>query len=118
MLTDAIVEAKTIAASSKLARQQLADVPTLSMVVQNRLMYSVRRRVENALVAGDGTGEHLLGIMHTPGISIVDYTAEPLADLALAGIADILSADAETERRRAQPGRLGLDAGREGVRLG
>ena len=95
VLTDATVVARTIANWSKLARQQLADVPTLSMVVQNRLMYACRRRVENALVAGDGTGESLLGIMHTDGISVVDYTAAPLADLALAGIADILHADAE-----------------------
>jgi hypothetical protein len=97
VLADGTVEAKTIAAWSKLARQQLADVPTLSMVVQSRLTYSVLRRVENALVAGDGAGENLRGIMHTPGITVVNYVAEPLADLALAGIADILGANAQPD---------------------
>jgi HK97 family phage major capsid protein len=95
VLDDGIVEAKTIAHWNKVRRQQLADVPTLSTVVSTRLSYGVSRRVENQIVAGDGTGENLRGILHTTGISVVDYTAEPLADLALAGIADILGANAE-----------------------
>jgi HK97 family phage major capsid protein len=96
-LQDAQVVAKTIAHWMKLRRQQLADVPALGQVVQTRLSYGVLRRVENQLVAGDGTGENLLGLIHS-GIPVVDYLADvPLADLALSGIVDVLAANASPD---------------------
>ena len=96
ILTDAQVVARTIAHWSKLARQQLADVPSLATVVQGRLTYGVLRRVENAILAGDGVGENLLGILNTTGIADVVFAGgTPLTDLSLTGIVDVLLADAE-----------------------
>jgi hypothetical protein len=95
-LGDGLVEAKTIASWQKIARQQMSDVPMLSLAVSNRLTYSVLRRVENALVAGDGTGDNLTGIINTTGIAAIAYTGgTALADLALDGIVAVLASDAE-----------------------
>lgn len=65
--------AKTIAAWKKLRRQQLADVPALAQTINSRLFYSVNRRLENQILAGDGTGANLLGLLHTTGIADVAY---------------------------------------------
>ena len=97
-LTDAQVVAKTIAHWFKLKRQQLSDVPALGTVVQNRLTYGVLRRLENQLVAGDGTGDNLTGILSTSGIASVAFAAgTALSDLSLSGITDVLLSDAEPD---------------------
>jgi hypothetical protein len=52
----------------------------------------VLRRLENQIVAGDGTGQNLTGLIHS-GIPDGTYTAGvPLAVLALSGIVDVLTA--------------------------
>ena len=97
-LADAEVVAKTIAHWFKLKRQQLADVPALGTVVQNRLTYGVLRRLENQIVAGDGTGENLTGILATSGIASVAFAAgTALSDLSLTGITDVLLSNAEPD---------------------
>ena len=86
-LEEAEVVAATIAVWVKLKRQQLADTPQLSQVVTNRLTYSCLRRLENQVVAGDGLGENILGILNTVGIgSVVFDAASALSDLTLDGI--------------------------------
>ncbi|HEX4034384.1 MAG TPA: phage major capsid protein [Solirubrobacteraceae bacterium] len=96
VLTDALVIAKTIAHWFKLKRQQLADVPALGTVVNNRLTYGVMRRVENQIVSGDGEGDDLLGILNTAGIATVAFDGSvPLSDLSLDGIVDVLTAEAQ-----------------------
>ncbi|MDX6532811.1 MAG: hypothetical protein QOF68_555 [Gaiellales bacterium] len=92
---DAEVKFRTIPHRVKIPRQQLADVPSLS-VIENRLVYGVLRRVENQIVAGDGTGENLRGVLNTVGIGTVAFDAGvPLGELPLAGIVDVLLSDAE-----------------------
>lgn len=94
-LTDAQVVAVTIAHFTKLKRQQLSDVPALATLIQNRLTYGVLRRVENQVIAGDGVGENMLGILATPGIGDVAFAAgEALTDLSLDGIVNTIMADA------------------------
>jgi Phage capsid family len=86
-LDDAEVVTQTIAHWLKLQRQQLADVPSLATTVQTRLTYGVMLRLEDAVLAGDGIGQHIRGILATPGIIDVPYVAGgPLSDLALDGI--------------------------------
>ncbi len=92
---DAEVVAQTIPAWVKVPRQQLADVPMLQQTLQGRLMYAVMRRIENQIVAGDGTGQNLRGILNTTGIANVAFDASaPLSDLTLDAITTVLVSDA------------------------
>jgi HK97 family phage major capsid protein len=92
---DAECVAVTIPAWLKIARQQLADLPMLQATLTGRLMHSVQRRIENQIVAGDGTGQNLTGILHTSGIgSIAFSTSEALSDLTLDAITTVLVSDA------------------------
>lgn len=92
---DATVVAQTIPAWVKVPRQQLADVPMLQQTLQGRLMYAVMRRVEDQIVAGDGIGQNLRGILNTTGIGVVAFDAtQPLTDLALDAITTVLVSDA------------------------
>jgi HK97 family phage major capsid protein len=103
-LVDATVEAKTIAHWVKIPRQQLADVPALATVTQSRLTYGVMRRLENQIVAGDGQGENLLGILNTSGVGSIAFAAgEPLSDLTLDAISAVLVSDAEPNGVVANP---------------
>jgi HK97 family phage major capsid protein len=95
-LTDGQVVARTIATWLKLKRQQISDVPQLAQTANDRLVYKVNRRLENQIVAGDGTGENLIGILNTTGIGSEAYTAgDVLADDVSKGIRDVLLSDLE-----------------------
>ena len=94
-LTEAEVVAATIAVHVPLKRQQLADTPSLAQTVNDRLVYGCLRTLETQVVAGDGTGENLLGILATPGIgSVVFDAAAALSDLTIDGIVATIDADA------------------------
>lgn len=66
--TDASAEVKTIAGWIKVNRQAMDDVPGIATILNQQLPYSVRVRLENQIVQGDGTGENLTGILNTTGI--------------------------------------------------
>jgi HK97 family phage major capsid protein len=103
-LVDAQVVAKTIAHWLKIPRQQLADVPGLAVVAESRLNYGVSRRLENQIVAGDGTAENILGLLHTTGVGSIAFAAgEPLTDLALDAISAVLVSDAVPDAVVANP---------------
>src|SRR4051794_18378247 len=54
------------------------------------------RRLEDQVIAGNGTGQNLRGILNTTGVASVAYDAAELAaDLTLEGIVDVLLSDAE-----------------------
>jgi len=93
-LTEAEVVAATIASWIKLKRQQLDDVPALATTVNQRLTYSVLRRLEDQVLAGDGLGENILGILGHP-IGDVPFVAGSLTDLTLDGITAVLNAEAQ-----------------------
>lgn len=88
---DAEAKAASVAHYTKLLRNQLADLPSLQQVVEGRLVHGVLRRLEDQIVAGDGLGENLRGILSTSGIAVVEYdSAVPLVELPLAGEVDVL----------------------------
>jgi hypothetical protein len=94
-LVDAEAVARVIASWKKLSRPTVADVPELQAVVQNRLIYGVMRRLEEQVLAGNGVGENIKGILATAGIGDVAFDgAVPLSDLPLDGMVDVLMADA------------------------
>lgn len=72
---------RTIAHWEAAHRNIIQDVPQLQTTINNELLYGLALVEDDEILNGDGTGEHLLGILNTPGIQI--YTpagAEPKAD--------------------------------------
>ena len=55
--------AKVIAHFMKASRQVLDDAPQLRSLIDNNLLYGLAFREEAELLYGDGTGQHLLGIV-------------------------------------------------------
>jgi HK97 family phage major capsid protein len=61
-------------------RRILADAGQLRTLVDGRLSYMVRARLQTQLISGDGTGENLLGLVNTAGISAQALGALSRAD--------------------------------------
>jgi len=62
-LTQVDTAVKTLAHWLKASKQILADVPMLSSYIDTRLTYGLKYVEETQLLAGDGTGENLLGLI-------------------------------------------------------
>ncbi|WP_320188261.1 phage major capsid protein [Agrobacterium rosae] len=56
-------QAKVIAHWMKASRQVLDDVPQLSSIIDNELLYGLALKEEGQLLIGDGTGQNLLGMI-------------------------------------------------------
>lgn len=72
---------RTIAHWEAAHRNIIQDVPQLQTTINNELLYGLALVEDDEILNGDGTGEHLLGLLNTPGIQI--YTpsgTEPKAD--------------------------------------
>jgi HK97 family phage major capsid protein len=54
---------KTIAHWFKASKQVLADIPLLQSYINGRSIYGLKYVEENQLLAGDGTGQNLLGLI-------------------------------------------------------
>ena len=94
-LTDAQCVAVTIAHYQKLKRQQLDDVAGLAVGVQARMTYQVLRRLEHEIIAGDGQGANMTGILSMTGVASVPYVAStPFADLVMLGIDAVIQSEA------------------------
>lgn len=61
--TDDTAEVKTIAHWIPATRQVLDDVPRLQDYINNRMMYGLKLKEEEQILAGDGTGENLDGLI-------------------------------------------------------
>lgn len=90
---DADAPIRTIAAWIKFRKQTLADAPTLRSFVDNALRYDVRRRLETQIIAGDGTGENLTGILETDNVLEPTTTGDSEADKIHNGITAIALAN-------------------------
>jgi HK97 family phage major capsid protein len=58
----------------------LADVPWMESQIRNRLAYMVQRVEERQVLAGDGTGTNLLGLINRTGIQTQAKGADPTPD--------------------------------------
>lgn len=54
---------RTLAHWIQATRQVLADFPMLSSLINGRLRWGLKIKEENEILLGDGTGEHLLGLI-------------------------------------------------------
>lgn len=65
---------RTIAHWEAAHRNVLDDEPQLQALITNELLYGLRLVEDYQILNGDGTGENLRGILHTPGIQT--YSAD------------------------------------------
>jgi hypothetical protein len=94
--TDAEAPVVTIAGYVKVRKQALADFAGMQSILDGRLRFSVRRRLEGQVIAGSGSGANLTGILNTSGIGAIAYDADELpADQILRAITAVFLADAE-----------------------
>lgn len=94
---DAEANPATIAGWVKIARQTLADVPTLAAVIQTRLLARTQLALETEVLSGDGsvsdrTGKPgIVGLLGTTGVAVVTPTgSEPVPDSIIDAITDVL----------------------------
>lgn len=98
--TDATAIAETIAAWQKIRKQSLEDISALQGIIENRLRYSVRRRLEAQVLNGNGSTPNIQGIIGTSGVQTVVHGTDladsaPSMDLILVAMTKIILADAD-----------------------
>jgi HK97 family phage major capsid protein len=54
---------KTIAHWFKASKQVLSDIPLLQSYINGRAIYGLKYKEEEQILAGDGTGQNLLGLI-------------------------------------------------------
>ena len=93
---DAQAPVVTIAGYIKASRQALDDMAGLGTMINTLLPYAVRRRLIGQMIAGDGTGQNLLGIMNTSGVDAPAFvTGDNIADAVLRAMTTIVLSDAD-----------------------
>jgi HK97 family phage major capsid protein len=98
MSEEGTVTAVTVAVWKKVSRQSLDDLAGLATMLQQRLTYLVRRRVEQQVVQGDGQAGNIQGVLNTTGIGSVPFaTGTPASDLILQGLTNVRLANAEPD---------------------
>jgi HK97 family phage major capsid protein len=58
------------------SRMDFSDAPALSDFISSEMFYGLERCLEDELLNGDGTGEHLTGLAHTDGVQPVGYATD------------------------------------------
>lgn len=76
---------RTIAHYEVAHRNTLNDEPQLQSIIDTELLYGLRLAEDDELLNGDGTGEHILGILQTPGIQRYPGNPIPTPSPVLAG---------------------------------
>lgn len=95
---DATAPVRTIAGYQKLARQALDDMAGLATLINTLIPWDVRRRLQNQMLYGDGTGVNLLGIANTSGIGApASVAGDNIADGILRAATTIVLADGDPQ---------------------
>lgn len=69
---------RTIAHWIAVHRSTLADKAQIRSVINNQLFYGLALEEDDQLLNGDGTGENIRGLLHTPGIQTYNAPAAEL----------------------------------------
>jgi HK97 family phage major capsid protein len=93
-LEDADAPIRTIAEWIKVRKQTLADASALRTFLDTALRYDVQRRAEAEIIAGDGIGENLLGLLEQPN-TLEPTVSGSYADRVHNGLTAITLADLE-----------------------
>lgn len=101
---DATAPVRTIAGWVKLQRQALDDISGLATLINTLLPYDVRRRVESQILAGDGVGQNIRGLLNTSGIGAPPYVAgDNPADAILRAMTVVVLSDGDPNFAAANP---------------
>lgn len=88
--TERTVTVETVATTLPITEQQLADVPQLRGIVDNRLTLMMLQAEEAKLLTDNGTSPQLTGFLTKAGVQSyalgTDVTGEPVPDAILRGI--------------------------------
>jgi len=103
-LVDATAAVRTIAGWIKVNRQAMDDMAGLATLINTLLPYDVRRKIEGQILAGDGTGTNLRGILNTPGLGAPAFVAgDNAADAILRAMTTVILSDADPNFVAAHP---------------
>lgn len=103
-LVDATAAVRTIAGWIKVNRQAMDDMAGLATLINTLLPYDVRRKIEGQILAGDGTGQNLRGILNTPGLGAPAFVAgDNAADAILRAMTVVILSDADPNFVAAHP---------------
>lgn len=72
---------KTIAHWMAATKRALADAGQLRTLINEFLVYGLNEVLEEEIINGDGTGEHFLGLLNTPGILAQPFDTDMLATI-------------------------------------
>jgi HK97 family phage major capsid protein len=80
---------KTLAHWVAATKKALADVARLRTIIDARLSRGLLEVVEDQIIAGDGIGENLLGILNTQGVQHQTRSGEPLVNDVLRALTKV-----------------------------
>lgn len=60
--------------------EQLEDVPQAQGVIDNRLPFMIRQRLDSQIISGDGSAPNLRGVMNVAGIQTQAKSSDPVPD--------------------------------------
>lgn len=103
-LGDAVAPVRTIAGWIKVNRQAMDDAAGLATLINTLLPYDVRRKIENQVLAGDGLGQNLKGILNQTGLGAPPFVAgDNPADAILRAMTVVILSDADPNFVAANP---------------
>lgn len=95
-LEDATAPVRTIAGWIKVNRQAMDDAAGLATLINTLLPYDVRRKIEQQILAGDGNGQNLSGILDQTGLGAPAFVSgDNTADAILRAMTVIILAEGE-----------------------
>lgn len=71
---------KKIGSEIPVTDEQLDDVPTMNALLNNRLTFGVRARLDQQIMIGDGSGSTLIGLLNASNIQTQAKAADPTAN--------------------------------------
>lgn len=88
---------RTLAVWIPVTTQMLSDFPQIRNLIDNRLLYDLRKEEEEQVVYGDGTGQNLEGVMVAPGTTDISglsrfAAGDPTTDKIRMGITEVRTA--------------------------
>lgn len=78
--TERVAVVRKIAVFLPVTDEQLEDEPQVRGLIDNRLMFMVRQRLDGQILTGSGTGVNLTGVLNTVGIQTQAKGADPVPD--------------------------------------
>lgn len=95
-MADATAPVRTIAGWIKVNRQAMDDAAGLSTLINTLLPYDVRRKIEAQVIAGNGDGQNLSGILDQTGLGEPAFVVgDNIADAILRAMTVVILADHE-----------------------